>query len=148
MKKYSPACMACNGAGVCEGSPPFRCNVCGGTGFEVDLKKDGRCSDCPRRWDVVGATTECAVCDYMNRRATLHIEDKIPIPAAGRCGRKKGSGAYAWIADLKVGQSFVAPPAPGDQGRLNEAIRKQAKDSGVKITSRKDIVGFRVWRIA
>jgi hypothetical protein len=77
----------------------------------------------------------------MNTQMNLSIEKGISIPPKV-AGRPKGSGKYGQILrQMKIGDSVHVP---------NEGARatmfRAAHVLGIKITSRKEVDGFRIWR--
>lgn len=65
----------------------------------------------------------------------IKIDKGIPLPGESR-GRKR---KYPW-ADMLIGDSFFT------RIKSRKGFHTNAKRAGIKITTRKEAEGFRVWR--
>lgn len=72
---------------------------------------------------------------------TIKIEKNIPIPVILRKGRNKSETRIA-MEKVKIGQSFLTPV------KYRGSLCVMSKAVGIKIKTRPEKGGWRVWRIA
>lgn len=83
----------------------------------------------------------------MRNSTTYKIDRTVPVPGQARVSRTKR--IYNTLGKLRVGESFVIPKSDWQKASKPQYLvpYKEARDQFIKIKSRIEPKGVRIWRV-